>query len=331
MITPAYSMTATERVLPRLALDFTTGVLDPRITVIRALNTATTINSSGVIVAVNADLPRFDYNPSTLASKGILIEETRVNLLLNSLLNGTNLSTQSVTLSAVAYTLSFYGTGSIVISGGHSATVAGTGAYPSRRTYTFTPTAGSTTFTVSGTVQYAQLEAGSFATSFIPTGATSVTRNADFVAMTGTNFSSWYNPTQGTLYASGDWFGITGNDYWAAVDDGTSANAAGLRVSPAGDNVAYVRSGAADQASLYFGPAVANTQYRMALSMKAGKFAASRNGAAVVSVASGVMPVSPNRLGIGVGFGGNQLNGHVEKVLYWNIAVTDNEVQAITK
>lgn len=80
MITPAYAPTATERVLPRLALDFTTGVLDPRVTVTRALNTATRVNSSGFIETVNADLPRFDYDPATLAPKGLLIEESRINL-----------------------------------------------------------------------------------------------------------------------------------------------------------------------------------------------------------------------------------------------------------
>lgn len=84
MITPAYAPTATERVFPRLALDFTTGVLDPRVTVTRALNTATRINSSGLIEVVNADLPQFDYDPVTLAPKGLLIEETRANLLLHS-------------------------------------------------------------------------------------------------------------------------------------------------------------------------------------------------------------------------------------------------------
>ena len=84
MITPAYAPTATERVLPRLALDFTTGTLDPRVTVTRALNTATRVNSSGLIEVVNADLPRFDYDPVTLAPKGLLIEEARTNLLPNS-------------------------------------------------------------------------------------------------------------------------------------------------------------------------------------------------------------------------------------------------------
>jgi hypothetical protein len=56
MITPAYSPTATERVLPRMALDFTTAVLDSRVTVTRALNTATAINSSGFVAIVNANL-----------------------------------------------------------------------------------------------------------------------------------------------------------------------------------------------------------------------------------------------------------------------------------
>ena len=81
MITPAYSPTATERVLPRLALDFTTASLDPRVTVTRALNTATRVNSSGDVEVVSANLPRFDFDPTTLVCKGLLIEETRTNLL----------------------------------------------------------------------------------------------------------------------------------------------------------------------------------------------------------------------------------------------------------
>jgi len=164
MISPSFSLTATERVLPRMALDFTTALLDPRITFTRTGNTATVVNSSGVIAAINADLPRFDFDPTTLVCKGLLIEETRTNLLLNSLINGTNLSTQLVTTTAVSQTLSFYGTGQIVLTGTSSATVVGTGAYPARQTLTFTPTAGVLTLTVTGTVQYAQLEVGAFAT-----------------------------------------------------------------------------------------------------------------------------------------------------------------------
>lgn len=79
MITPSFNLTATERVLPKLALDFTTASLDPRITFARSLSTATLVNSSGYIETVAADTPRFDLDPITLDCKGLLIEESRVN------------------------------------------------------------------------------------------------------------------------------------------------------------------------------------------------------------------------------------------------------------
>ena len=89
MITPSYNITSTERVLPRITLDFTTASLDARVTLTRALNTATVINSSGQIAPINANLPRFDYTLGTGgACRGLLIEETRSNLFLNSVLAG---------------------------------------------------------------------------------------------------------------------------------------------------------------------------------------------------------------------------------------------------
>jgi hypothetical protein len=84
MITPSFAITATERVLPRMALDFTTATLDSRVTFTRTGNTATVINSSGLVAPINADLPRFDYDPTTLLCKGLLIEESSVNLLTYS-------------------------------------------------------------------------------------------------------------------------------------------------------------------------------------------------------------------------------------------------------
>lgn len=84
MITPSFSLTATERVLPKMALDFTTASLDSRVTFTRTGNTATVTNSSGFVVPINADLPRFDFNPIALTCKGLLIEESRTNLLLYS-------------------------------------------------------------------------------------------------------------------------------------------------------------------------------------------------------------------------------------------------------
>jgi hypothetical protein len=45
-----------------------------------------------------------------------------------------------------------------------------------------------------------QVEQGAFATSYVPTTTTALTRASDVASITGTNFSSWYNQTQGTFY-----------------------------------------------------------------------------------------------------------------------------------
>jgi hypothetical protein len=48
----------------------------------------------------------------------------------------------------------------------------------------------------------AQMEEGTFPTSYIPTvGTTAVTRAGDFASIEGNNFSSWYNPAEGTFGA----------------------------------------------------------------------------------------------------------------------------------
>lgn len=172
-------------------------------------STATFVGSDGLIQSASNNVPRINYDPVTLACKGYLAEAAATNLLLNSLLNGTSLSTQSVTVSAVPYTLSFYGTGTVTLSGTHAFAVVGTGAYPARRTYTFTPTAGTLTLTVTGTVQFANLETGAAATSFIPTAGVAATRAADTITGAGlvycnlpeTDYAAWVS---GTTYAAND-------------------------------------------------------------------------------------------------------------------------------
>jgi hypothetical protein len=336
MITPSYSLTATERVLPRLALDFTTATLDPRVTFTRSGNIATVTNSSGVIVGINANLPRFDFDPVTLACRGLLIEESRTNVLLNSLIDGTNLVTQSVTVTAAARTLSFYGTGQIVLSGVASATVTGTGAYPTRTTLTFTPTAGTLTLTVTGTVQFAQLELGSFATSFIPTAASQVTRSADVATMTGTNFSDWFNAIEGafsckSVLRSGV---VTGFPTVYAASDGTGTNFITSSFGAATPSLGFtVRTSNANVANMFQSiPALdGSTSSTNCGAYKLNSFATSSNATAPSTDTAGALP-TVDRLSIGVNATlTGYFNGWVQEIQYWPQRLTNAEVQAFAK
>jgi len=47
-------------------------------------SSATYFDATGTLQTATTDAPRFDYNPSTLAAQGLLIEEARTNLVLQS-------------------------------------------------------------------------------------------------------------------------------------------------------------------------------------------------------------------------------------------------------
>ena len=290
--------------------------------------TATFVGSNGLIQSAAINTPRFDFNPITLAPLGILIEEQRVNLLLNSDILGTNLSTQNVTVTAQSYTISFYGTGTITLSGAAVQTVVGTGAYPSRRTLTFTATAGVLTCIVTGTVQYAQLEAGTFPTSYIPTAASTVTRAPDNAAITGANFPPWYNYNEGSIVVSGDSFrGTAGSARNFQFDDGASAN----NIRAAGQSVLQVIDASVVQASLGPTPLIPfdGTVYKFASAYRLNDFASVTTGA-VATDTSGTVPIAITQLVLGAGAGANYLNGHLRNITYYPARLTDAQLQALT-
>lgn len=66
-------------VKPSLNLDFTKGILDPRITFTRA-STATYYGADGLLKTAGVNEPRFEYDPLTRQPKGLLIEEQRTNI-----------------------------------------------------------------------------------------------------------------------------------------------------------------------------------------------------------------------------------------------------------
>ena len=260
-------------VLPTLDLDFANSkTLDPRITFTRASG-GSYVGADGYIKFAGVNEARFDHNPSTGESLGLLVEEARTNLFLRSqdLLTSPNLSGATLgdfftsTVDALPSpsgstneTVKFVSTpttsqGLFLRQGGLSLTAQ---TY-TVSVYVYVPTQAGvtnwqmlwdyadsadsvqtttqTTFdrwvrisapttltstrsfidfkfrinnsgapTTSGITLYAwgaQLEAGAFPTSYIPTEASTRTRAADNASITGKNFSEWYRPDEGTLFA----------------------------------------------------------------------------------------------------------------------------------
>lgn len=62
---------------PSFMLDFTNRI-DPRLTLTRA-STANYVNFKGQIVSAPINFPRLDYDPTTLESRGLLLEDARTN------------------------------------------------------------------------------------------------------------------------------------------------------------------------------------------------------------------------------------------------------------
>lgn len=308
---------------PSMSLDFTTATLDSRVSATGGANGSRT-NSAGALVAATA--PRFDYSPTAIGTiMGLLVEEGSTNLFLNSVLAGTNLSTQSVTVTATAYTISFYGTGSITLSGAATATINGSGAYPTRVTSTFTPSAGSLTCTVSGTVQYAQIENKSFATSFIPTAGATVTRTADICAMTGTNFTNWYNASTGTFIVEATLpSAISALRFLASNTGGSSGgfvnSSSSLRAGLGGGSDAGTANTVSYGVSNKFAIAYDGTD----------KAIACLNGGAVATGTSD-WSTGGTALYLGTRLGGIQsLNGIIRTLTFYNTRLSNAGLQALT-
>ena len=392
MITPSFSLTATERVLPKLALDFTTASLDSRVTFTRTGNTATVTNSSGNIVGINANLPRFDFDPTTLVCKGLLIEEARTNIntyasgsfvnMTNGYFNSGTLSTtisapdntntaqqfsfgtvgiqnifKSITVfPSTVYSWSFYyklGTlpeseFKIALRDDISGVFIILDLVPTKTTfnngwvrasYSFTTPALCvllrvylirSTMTTGGTIAFwgSQLEVGAFATSYIPTEATAVTRNADVATMTGTNFSDWYTATTGAASVWAIPQTATGTRPVIQFDDTTANEIIALRGNVANPEL-YIVDGGTPQAQIDAGTIVANTVYKLTGAWNTDSCAAAQNGAAVVTDDTATIP-TPTQLRIGSD-GTNYASAWVQKIYYYPQRLINAEVQSFSK
>jgi hypothetical protein len=333
--------------------------------------------------AINS-APRFDHNPTTGESLGLLVEEQRANLCLQSAaistspwaangaetcvastltdpaggLNAFKINTstspfdrwqQAITVvNGTTYTLSAWvrsTTGTTLFrlrfAGGVASSDLTATTTWQRFTYTLTAatTAGFFAFNSPSTgaaaeihVWGAQLEAGAFPTSYIPTTTAAATRSADVCSITGSAFSSWYRQDEGTVFA--EYAGQNGGRTFMA-DDGTTNNRFENRITA---NTSQLSSWSANIQVIpgLFAPAatglVDGVRVKTALALKVDDAAISTNGIAAGTDTSCAMPVALNRMILG-SFQGSAtfLNGTIRRLSFWPQRLANSVLQNITQ
>lgn len=384
MLTSSFALTATERVLPKLALNFTTATLDSRVTFTRALATATRTNASGLIETVAADTPRFDYDPITLACKGLLVEETRTNICIQSgnvtspSWGTTLIGIATIPIATANYAIAPDGTTTasryVMQLNGSTSTadlctvyqsipVVGTTVYSlsvwmktadgatktvsvrddtkgivntlaivtgTWQRFLFTGTASSsglmnfkiwlrggvgTSDSVDLLIWGAQLEVGAFATSYIPTTTTSLTRNADVAAITGTNFSDFWQAGKGGALVQAIPSTVASIRPLVQFDDGTANEIIALRGNTTNPEL-YIVDGGTPQAQIDAGTIAANTPYSLTGWWDTNNCKARKDSGAVVTDTTATIPtVTQMRIGSD---GTNYLNGTLATINYYD-------------
>lgn len=287
-----------------------------------------TRNSVGTAETADGRIVTFGAGELRRTDKGLLVEGARTNLFLNSLVG----ETQSITVTAAAHTLSFYGTGTITLSGvSTDGPLVGTGA-GQRVTLTFTPTAGSLTLTVSGTVEYVQLEVGAFASSWIPTEGASVQRAADEVTVNPYTFPAPFSAY--VEYVPGGDATTVNEALSASVTTSSEQIRMGKRVGfGTNQEAAFLAQNTTDQAFLRHGAGTANVgaTVRQAVRVGTNDFASCVGGGTVLTDTSGTVPTMDR-----IGFGKRLVNdtgylfGYLRRAAIFNTALSNANLQAVT-
>jgi hypothetical protein len=203
-------------------------------------------------------------------------------------------------------------------------------ANPSRVSLTFTPTVGVLILTVSGSVTNAQLEAGAFATSYIPTTTATVTRAADVASITGSAFSSWYRQDEGTNLIEFQETDRTGSRTPRSLSDGTTTNRidAFLSSSLTVNNRLALAGVSYNPGNLTL--SAAGTVNKHVLSVAPGSAIAVINGTLSTASAPPSLPVV-NRIVIGAdSIGGTPFTGTIRRLTYWPVRLANPTLQSIT-
>jgi hypothetical protein len=183
--------------------------------------------------------------------------------------------------------------------------------------------------TITGYIWGAQLEAGAFPTSYIPTVASQVTRSADAASMTGANFSSWYTGGAGTMYSESAVYAaaVKSQGVWDLLGGATSTS---LR-SPQSTDPRLRAFVGGTFSGFGAGPAITNNVFIKATVAWQGLSGRLQSGGTGVDVAA-VANLDATQLLIGslINSGSNSLNGTIKKLAFYPARLTNAELQGLT-
>tara|TARA_R110000824_G_scaffold121893_4_gene278363 strand:+ start:2689 stop:4689 length:2001 start_codon:yes stop_codon:yes gene_type:complete len=183
--------------------------------------------------------------------------------------------------------------------------------------YLFGPQFENSTFCTSYMANPSKLEAG-------------VVRAADICSITGSDFSSFYNATEGTFAVEGrrSIAGSSALPTLLEVNDNSTSDTMGFNTSATKEQFdVYDGSGAA---SVLAGPDIeVNTTFKVSGGYEAGNYGSSLNGATVVTNSLAAIP-TVDQLHFGASeHGSRELNGHIGRVRYYNRRLTDKQLKIL--
>ena len=176
----------------------------------------------------------------------------------------------------------------------------------------------------------AQLEAGAFPTSYIPTTTVAVTRSADVASVN--TLTPWWNSSEGTFYVEGSCGSLTNSPVFVMPHDGTSNNYlnAPLLTTAGLGRLGGVVSGAAWANVNTANSTTANTTFKSASAFKASDQAICLNAGTVATGTNASVPVVTTlKLG-DWRTSGNAINGYLRRITYFPARLTNANLQAIT-
>lgn len=267
-------------------------------------STGTYVNRYGVRQTASIDEPRFE-------KEGILIEGESTNYLLNS---GTPL-TQNVTIPSGTYTLWCEGTGSADTSYGNAS--QGTPV-------TFTTSGEALTVTVTGSLDLFQLEPIPFASSYISTTTTAVTRSADILYVDADNNAPLCSQEK-TILADFDLLGINSTNQDVFAYDASSKYTFARRRNASG-YLSFSVNNAQDTAIV---PAE-NTKYRIGFKYNNGVLSGYLDGIKVLDdvIEAPLDDVKPTHFYMGCFNGASLfLFGHISNVRIYDKALTETQMR----